>query len=309
MRSHLVNIKSIAQNNFSVKKYKENQKPAFGAGMKADFMLGMLKADTAEISKKMAQKGILSDFGGNKVVAWCCDKTVDIFEQLNEKYNLKLPQPKGIFVEDFAKLKIDKKDEGLYGFCNCFPFDIYHNSSFVVPEKTLFFNSFETQKHKIPDGEKWRYDWKFINDITDKEFAVGHSSSDHFMFMFLHEFAHSAHLNYLFKKFDYESLFWKFKLMDTKVEKASFKNKYGKQISKLGSNALENPIETTASDIPVRIIDSLDKDTLKPVKNPFKESPYVDKSIFEKLGLKHNKQKEEILLDEILRNFWNGKFE
>ena len=74
------------------------------------------RADILEISSRLAKKGIPTDFKGNKIIAWCCDKTIEIFEQINQKFKTNLSLPKGIFVENFQSLNVDTPN--MYGFCN-----------------------------------------------------------------------------------------------------------------------------------------------------------------------------------------------
>ena len=40
-------------------------------------------ADVFKISNNLAKKGIDSEFQGNKVIAWCSNKVVEIFENIN----------------------------------------------------------------------------------------------------------------------------------------------------------------------------------------------------------------------------------
>ncbi len=56
-------------------------------------------------------------------------------------------------------------------------------------------------------------------------------------------------------------------------------------------------------DLPTRIINSLDKENLKPIKNPFTNTPYEKNVIAQKYS------DLERPLQEILQNFWNGKFD
>ena len=60
---------------------------------------------------------------------------------MNEKYGLNLGIPKGIFVEDFKKLKIAEKEAA--GFLNFAPAKLYLGNDKITPEKTIFFNEFE----------------------------------------------------------------------------------------------------------------------------------------------------------------------
>ena len=56
------------------------------------------------------------------------------------------------------------------------------------------------------------------------------------------------------------------------------------------------------------IANSLDKETLMPTKNPFINTPY-EKFYFWQSKKTPIYQEKDRALNEILRNFWNGKFD
>ncbi len=92
------------QNNNYIK--PQNSKINFGAGLTPKMMEEIQKTDVLEISKKFVQKGISTDFKGNKVIAWCCDKTVVILEELNNRFGQKLALPSALEVENFERLNV-----------------------------------------------------------------------------------------------------------------------------------------------------------------------------------------------------------
>ena len=128
------------------KKYKQerlSRKPVFGAGLTTRVMEQINQADVFKISNRLASKGIDSDFQGNKTIAWCCSKTVEIFEEINKKFEMNLALPEGIYVKDFEELNIPK--DNLAAFCNLTRSKLIKNSNSDTPAKTLFFNSFQTK--------------------------------------------------------------------------------------------------------------------------------------------------------------------
>jgi len=55
--------------------------------------------------------------------------------------------------------------------------------------------------------------------------------------------------------------------------------------------------------MPIRLINSIDKETLKPIKNPFVGTPYEKGLISQEYSYRKRP------LPEILGNIWNGKFD
>ena len=68
-----------------------------------------------------------------KLIAWCSLQCLKLIKFMNEKYGLNLGIPKGIFVEDFNKLKIVEKEAT--GFLNFAPAKLYLGDDKIIPEK------------------------------------------------------------------------------------------------------------------------------------------------------------------------------
>jgi hypothetical protein len=278
----------------------------FGAGLTPSIMQEIHQADILEISNRLAKKGIRTDFKGNKVIAWCSNKTVEIFEQLNKKFGMHLALPDGIYVEDFSKLDIPKNS--LASFCNLVPSNLRKNSTDSVPAKTLFFNTFETVAQGANPNTKWIYDWGNINEIADKNYLIRHSSTDHFLGTFIQEASHNAHLVRASKNIGGNSLKDRIKLFEDEQIVKEYQQKYGKKLAQISTNALKNPFEAVASDMSKIIAESLDPKTLNITKNPFIGTPYENLSFWQRVNIP-NYSDEERPLNEILRHFWNGKFD
>lgn len=293
-----------SQNKSQSKPQKQNI--AFEAGLTPKMMQEIQRADVLAISHRLAKKGILTDFKGNKVIAWCSDKMVEIFEQLNKKFGMHLALPEGIYVEDFDKLDIPKKS--LVGFCTLVPSVLRKNSNDEIPAKTLFFNTFETVVQDTSSNAKWIYDWGNIDQIADKNYLIGHSSTDHFLSTFLQEASHNAHLVRASKKIGGNPLAEKIKLFDDEQIAKEYQQKYGKKLALISKYALKNPFEAVASDMSKIIADSLDKTTLMPIRNPFIGTSYENLSFWQRVNIP-NYSDEERPLNEILRHFWDGKFD
>lgn len=291
---------------FCSKKYSlsepQTQEIAFGAGMTAKIAQEINNVDVLEISNRLAQKGIPTDFKGNKVVAWCSEKAVKIFEELNEKFGTKLALPKGIYVEDFDKLNIDRQN--MYGFCNLTPTALKKGSSEIIPSRTLFFNAHQDQLSQP------LYNWDYIDQIADYRYATKQASTDSFLDIFLHEFAHVAHEDKLLKKFGGDVLLKKILSAKDLDKIEEYQRKYGQKISGICNSALYDPFEAVACDMSKTVANSLDKETLIPTRNPFIDTPYEKLYFWQQKRTKipvYSDQDRPLI--EILRNFWNGKFE
>lgn len=264
------------------------------------------KADVLEISDKLAQKGIPTDFKGNKVVAWGCAKIVVIFEYLNKKYKMHLALPKGIYMENFENLNIE--DPSAIGFCNMARTHLIKGSDVITPSRVLYFDTMEKKHKDAPQSIKWLYDWSNIDMISDFRYAVRQSATDSFLDLIEHEFTHGAHEDKLLENFDGDILDRKIKDAKDAKNVVEYRRKYGNKISQICDYALTNPLEAIACDIPRVITSSLDKDTLMPVQNPFIGTPYENLSFWQRANIPDYTD-EQRPLKEILRRFWNGKFD
>lgn len=273
------------QNNNSQKSQKQNL--AFEAGLTPRMMQEIQQSDVLAISNKLEAKGILNDFKDNKILAWCCNKTVEIFEQINQKFGTNLSLPRGIFVEDFKYLNTETPHA--YGICNLTRTTLIKGSGEIIPSRIVFFNS--------------EHDWNDIDSIADKRYAGKKTGTDFFLYSILHEFTHVLHEDNLLGQFDGKIVLKKILSATNSRKVKKYQRKYGDRVSQLGTNALIDPLEAVGCDMPIKIIASLDKETLLPTKNPFIGTAYEKKASTKKYPDKKRP------LEEILRNFWNGKFE
>lgn len=288
--------------------FKSNKLIPFEAGLNNNIKEEIQKVDIANISKKLFKKNIFTDFKRNKIIAWCSEKVTSIFEDLNENYDLNLILPKGIYVEDFAKLNVGSQT--MSGFSNLQPTILRKNSKEIIPSRVVFFNTFETLCSKITNEKKFYYNWTNINEIADNRFIKNYSGTNHFLDVFIHEFLHVAHENRLIKKFGLNDFAEKLdKLFDEK-QLLLYRKKYGPIVDKICIYARNNPLDAVACDMSRLITKSLDKDTLLPISNPFLNTPYEEKLSLEKAQNKilYHFDKRKIL-DEKLRNFWDGNFD
>lgn len=293
-------IQFSTQRKSSTKLQKQNI--VFGAGLTPKMMEEIQQTDVFTISKKLAEKGIITDFKGNKFVAWCCYKTVEIFEQLNKKFKQRLALPKGIFVEDFERLNINNPNK--MSFCNIFPLNnLVKGSNRQFNGETLFFNA----KNDLTDQNELQ-DWSKIDNIADYNYSKGISATDHFLDTFLHEFSHIAHEHRVLKKRGLIKLEKSLDDSKNKLKIESYKDKYGAKISKICNYALSSPFEAIACDMSRIISRCLDKERLILTTNPFLKTPYEPLSFWKRINIPYYTD-EQRPLNEILRDFWNGKFD
>lgn len=256
---------------------QQNISPTFRAGLTSNIRQQIVRADVEKISAEFAKNNIQADFKGNKTIAWCSLKALEILK------SLKLGLPKGVFVEDFEKLNAD---DCAYGFCNILPANIYRGNKKITEEKTIFFNS--------------AFDWKNVDEMSDMNFEEGNSPTNFFLDTVLHEFAHAAHETQLLEKLDISKLQRLITVLSCQNNLHKFRLKYQDILRTICSYALENPFEAVACDFAKRVINNMDTNTLV-VNSQIKQSnPYKWRSIF--------KSPSEDNLEETMRQFWRGRF-
>ena len=248
----------------------------FKAGLTRKLVSEISTCRPEKVSTELAKLGIESDFKNDKVVAWCSAKCVEIMKKLNQ------PLPRGVFLEDFAKLRAD---EGATGCCNVMPTNLYINSDKIVPEKTIFFNS--------------QFDWSKIDDMADFLYIHG-SSSPHFIEPFLHEYSHVTHLNNLINKLGGERYVEKIDKIKQPIFMHNFQKKYFLLLLEICHYATSTPFEAVACDLSKRIINHMPPNSLEVGEPVIKSSPYARKQF--SFGFNESK------LDKTLRRFWNGNF-
>lgn len=263
---------------------------SFKAGLTAKMLAELKQVNTLEISDKLIKQGIPSDFRNNKIIAWSCDKTIEIFQQLNKKFGQKLSLPKGFYVEDFTKLNVE--NQRALSTCNLRPTELIKNSSEPVPSRTIFFNTL--------------HNWDNIDSISDINYANRCFSTDSFLYVFLHEFSHVVHEDRLLNKLGGKKLSKELEKLNNEEQLQAYRRKYGARVEQICNYAMNTPLDAIACDLPRVIAPCLEAETLSPTKNPFIGTPY------EKLHFWQRTQKNldnNDSLNEILRNFWNGKFD
>lgn len=270
----------------------------FQAGLTTQMKLDIVRSDVKKIESEFHKHGMVADFKNNRIVAWCSLKCLEIIKELNRRFGLNLGLPTGVCVEDFSKLHL--KHQEACGACNVMPTKLYKNFDVIVPQKAIFFN--EYAQENFPGGNMH---WNHIDELTTLSKKQEFSPSDFFLEPFLHEFMHVVHEEHLLNKLGSNNLVERLVVADLKENRTKFDNKYYQILYKnCCYYATSSPMEAIACDLTSRVINCLDKNTIKPTSNFVVKSPYREFTFKEKL-LAPFKESE---YDRIIKRFWDGNF-
>ena len=268
-------------------------KQTFKAGLTKQIKSEINSCDTQKISNELRKLNIESDFKENKVVAWCALQCTKLITEINNRYCLNLALPKGIFVEDFSHLNVERKDA--FGFMNFVPTFLHSDKRIITPEKTIFFNEFKDMNYK--SGNKI---WEQADEIADMNFENRSATTDFFLETFLHEFAHVIHEGNMQTKIHNGSNLVNIIISMLKNQNPAFQKLRPKISENICQYATTNQLEMTACDLTKLILDNTSKEKLLPIKNFTNNSPYEKQSFFNNFFNKKDK------LDKLLKKTWNG---
>lgn len=268
-------------------------KPSFRAGLTKKFKNEINYCSVQKISKELETLNIKTDFKGNKLLAWCALQCTKLITEINNRYGLNLALPKGIFVEDFSRLKVNTKDA--YGFMNMTPAFLYSDKNVLVPEKTIFINEFKEMNY---DGGNTI--WDLVDELADMNFENKTTTTDFFLETFLHEFAHVMHEGNMQKNHSSSELL-KIIISMVKGQEPAFQKLKPEITEKFSEYATTNPLEMIACDLSKRIINCTSKETLQPIGDFTINSPYKKQNLFKRLFERKDN------LEKMLKNTWNGK--
>lgn len=270
----------------------------FRAGLTRQLKQEIHSSDIDKISRIISNHGIQNDFKGNKLIAWCSLKCLEIVNKLNNDYNLKLGLPKEIFVEDFKWLNVSDKNAA--GVTNFAPTQLYKENNTIIPERTIFFNEFKSLNYS--GGNEY---WDRIDAESDANFENRISATDFFMEVFFHEFSHTLHEDNLINKFGGEKTVQKIKNAFQPLNIRRFRDKSETLLKSICEYAALNPFEAVACDLSKRFIENIDKNKLSINNNILSKSPYEKPSFMESVFKCQNHNP----LNKLLRKLWNGKFD
>ena len=129
--------------------------------------------------------GVETHFCGNKSAAFANNICLKIVEKLSENLNLNIFLPPVICIYN-ADCIIDKNSAP--NFCISDTCNVLKND-YPFPGRSVFFKNFNNLEE--------------IDNSVENQFRNKISSSSHFLAPFIHEWLHSLHLDYIYKKFGY----------------------------------------------------------------------------------------------------------
>ncbi len=269
-------------------------KQTFKAGLTKQIKNEINSCNTQKISNELLKLNIKSDFKENKVIAWCALQCTKLIMEINNRYGLNLALPNGIFVEDFNLLNVNNRDA--LGFMNFAPTFLHSDKKIITPEKTIFFNEFKDKNYK--GGNRL---WEQTDEIADSKFENRSATTDFFLETFLHEFAHVIHEGNIQIKIHNGLDLVNIIASMQNGENPAFKKLQSKISARICQYATTNQLEMTACDLTKRILDNASRNTLQPIDNFTRNSPYKVKNIFREIFTLNN------TFNELLQNTWNGK--
>ena len=260
----------------------------FQGGLSKSILSDINSTDCIKIQNSLLkQQYINANFSNNKVIAWSVKKVVDLLEELRKKYKIPIFYPANIVVDDLKTY--ENIDNGvIYGFTNFFPCRFKKNSKEIVPGMSIIFNK--------------NFPWKKIDEISDYDYSMKNTMTNHFLESFFHEFSHIMHEGNLLQKYPIEKVVSKLQECTDNTVINNFKKVNSDLIiNKLCKYATENPLDLLACDLSGRFINNLDSSLTMFEKNPFKNSPYNNTFNFVKLF------KQKSALDLLINKIYNGK--
>lgn len=211
------------------------------------FIRGLDRISFNQITDQLYQKyGIETDLKGNKVIAGANALVCNIFQKLG------LIKPPALYMRSFPNSQQFSRTYAVTSVHKQMTdFDIAMKERY--PLRSVIYNS--------------NIDWDKLQLMAISEKESGHSSTGHFLHVFLHEFFHNVHADNLYKRFGSEARGSDvFAYLQRKYSKQANIELVKKETGRYGST---NPAETFADEMSERIADSLNPRTLLPDKNPF----------------------------------------
>ena len=143
--------------------------------------------------------------------------------------------------------------------------------------------------------------WEQADEIADMNFENKGATTDFFLEIFLHEFAHVIHEGNMQTKIHNGLDLVNIIISMLKSQNPAFQKLRPEISEKICQYATTNQLEMTACDLTKRILDNASRETLQPIGNFTRNSPYKVKNIFKEIFTLNNK------FNELLQNTWNGK--
>ncbi len=266
--------------------YQQN----FSAGLNRNIINAAQNCDVNLISGLLYEKGIVNNFQGDKVRAFCSMKIIELIDTLNRNFHLDFCYPNAIITGDLTN---HFGRPNTFGFCTFTP--IKSKSGFICPEKTIFFNQSKTDVKE---------ELEILDRIAEIDYQKRFNSSDNFMVNFIHEFAHAIHEGNLLKKNSAWNVNKKLQLWSTDKFNAEYNHKFSNYISEICEYAKTNLLDTLACDLSGRLGNSLNKN-LTIENNIFKNTAYESQNIIKRIKRVFVTDKIQSKND-LIYAIWNG---
>lgn len=274
-------MKINSQKNF-------NSNISYAGGLTKSMITDIRNTDVPQIQNYLAKNNINSDFQNNKFIAWSVIKVFEFIKELQNTFKLKLGYPNNIMVKGTKTLSIPDL-EFAYGFCNLVPCRIHKTSDEITPAKSIIFNK--------------DFPWDKINEISDFDFYVAkNTTTDFFLEFVFHEFSHIFHENHLLNTSSVNNVLKKLLSMTDPKIIQNYQQEYGQLVeTQICKYARKEPMDLIACDMSGRLINHLDRDSIKPISNPIKNSPY------EKFFFLKNFFNKKPQIDRLIKHIFDGE--
>lgn len=262
----------------------------FSAGLNRNIINAAQNCDVNLISGLMLEKGIVNNFQGDKVRAFCSMKIIELIDTLNTNFHIDFCYPNAIITGDLTKLF---GRPNTFGFCTFTP--IKSKSGFICPEKTIFFNQSKTDVKE---------ELETLDRIAEIDYQKRFNSSDNFMVNFIHEFVHTIHEGNLLKKHSARQVNRKLQLWNTDKFNTEYNNRFSNFISEICEYAKTNILDTLACDLSGKLGSSLNENlTIK--NNVLKNTAYEPQNIMKRIKQVFITDKIQSK-DDLISAVWNG---
>lgn len=268
-------------------KKRLNSNISYAGGLTKPMITDIRNTDVSKIQNYLAKNNINSDFQNNKLLAWSVVKVFEFIKELQNTFKLKLGYPSNIMVKDTKTLNIPNL-EFTYGFCNLVPCRIHKASEEITPAKTIIFNK--------------DFPWDKINEISDFDFYVAkNTTTDFFLEFVFHEFSHIFHENHLLNTSSVNNVLKKLLSMTDPKIIQNYQQEYGQLVEKqICKYARKEPMDLIACDMSGRLINNLDRDSIRLISNPLENSPY------EKLFSLKSFFNKKPQIERLIKNIFDG---
>ena len=233
----------------------------FNGGLNKAIRSDILATDCSKIQNLLKkEKDINADFANNKLIAWATYKITKLIDELKNNTKIPIEFPTNIITANLNDYNID--NNGLiYGFTNFLPCRFNNKNNDIVPGMSIIFNK--------------DFPWEKIDEISDYDYSKGHTTTNHFLESFIHEFAHIIHEGNLLNKQSAEKVQKDLNLLTDNTTIQNYKKEYGEEIvQNLCGYAVETPLDLVACDMSYRFIENLEENEISLKGNPFNQSPY-----------------------------------